>query len=76
MFYQPFKNSEYHLNLRLFPILSTAAGLELNTCTYIDTVYPAMAAIFERGFYIWRMSLPEREIPEKRLRRKFYPSDP
>jgi UDPglucose--hexose-1-phosphate uridylyltransferase len=37
MFYQLFKNSEYHLNLRLLPRLSISAGFELNTGTYIKS---------------------------------------
>ncbi len=49
MFYQLFENSEYHLNLRLLPRLSTNAGFELNTGTYINTVPPERAASYLRG---------------------------
>jgi UDPglucose--hexose-1-phosphate uridylyltransferase len=49
MFYQLFKNAEYHLNLRLLPKLSTTAGFELNTGSYINTVSPEKAAKYLRG---------------------------
>jgi len=49
MFYQLFKNSEYHLNLRLLPRLSISAGFELNTGTYINTVPPEKAASYLKG---------------------------
>lgn len=49
MFYQLFKNAEYHLNLRLLPRLSTPAGFELNTGIYINTVSPERAAKYLRG---------------------------
>ena len=49
MFYQLFKNSEYHLNLRLLPRLSISAGFELNTGTYINTVPPEKAAAYLKG---------------------------
>jgi UDPglucose--hexose-1-phosphate uridylyltransferase len=48
MFYQLFKTPEYHLNLRLLPRLSTAAGFELNTGIYINTVSPERAASYLR----------------------------
>ncbi len=49
MFYQLFKNSKYHLNLRLLPRLSISAGFELNTGTYINTVPPEKAASYLKG---------------------------
>lgn len=49
MFYQLFETPEYHLNLRLMPRLSTAAGFELNTGIYINTVSPEKAATYLRG---------------------------
>lgn len=49
MFYQLFNYPEYHLNLRVLPRLSTAAGFELNTGTYINTVSPEKAAEYLRG---------------------------
>lgn len=49
MFYQLFETTDYHLNLRLMPRLSTAAGFELNTGIYINTVSPEKAAIYLRG---------------------------
>ncbi|MDY9925993.1 DUF4921 family protein [Methanosarcina sp.] len=49
MFYQLFETPEYHLNLRLVPRLSTAAGFELNTGIYINTVSPEKAASYLRG---------------------------
>jgi UDPglucose--hexose-1-phosphate uridylyltransferase len=49
MFFQLFKNPDYHLNLRLPPRLSTAAGFELGKGTYINTVSPERAAKFLRG---------------------------
>jgi UDPglucose--hexose-1-phosphate uridylyltransferase len=49
MFYQLFKTPEYHLNLRLLPRLSTAAGFELNTGIYINTVSPERAASYLRS---------------------------
>lgn len=49
MFYQLFENPDYHLNLRLTPRLSIAAGFELNTGTYINTVSPERAAKYLRG---------------------------
>lgn len=49
MFYQLFKNPDYHLNLRLLPRLSTVAGFELNAGTYINTVSPERAAKYLRG---------------------------
>jgi UDPglucose--hexose-1-phosphate uridylyltransferase len=48
MFYQLIKNSEYHLNLRLLPRLSIAAGFELNTGVYINTLSPEKAATYLR----------------------------
>lgn len=48
MFYQLFEAPEYHLNLRLLPRLSTAAGFELNTGIYINTVSPEKAARYLR----------------------------
>lgn len=49
MFYQLFKTPEYHLNLRLLPRLSSAAGFELNTGIYINTVSPEKAAEYLKG---------------------------
>jgi UDPglucose--hexose-1-phosphate uridylyltransferase len=49
MFYQLFETPEYHLNLRLLPRISTAAGFELNTGIYINTVSPEKAASYLRG---------------------------
>lgn len=49
MFYQVFETPEYHLNLRLLPRISTAAGFELNTGIYINTVSPERAASYLRG---------------------------
>ncbi|WP_269850724.1 hypothetical protein [Methanosarcina horonobensis] len=49
MFYQLFETTEYHLNLRLLPRLSTAAGFELNTGIYINTVSPEKAASYLKG---------------------------
>lgn len=49
MFYQLSKNHCYHLNLKLLPRLSTAAGFEWNTGTYINTVSPERAAKYLRG---------------------------
>ncbi|HIH74752.1 MAG TPA: DUF4921 family protein, partial [Methanosarcina sp.] len=49
MFYQIFETPEYHLNLRLVPRLSTAAGFELNTGVYINSVSPEKAASYLRG---------------------------
>ncbi len=49
MFYQLFETPEYHLNLRLLPRLSTAAGFELNTGIYINTVSPEKAASYLKG---------------------------
>lgn len=49
MFYQIFKTPEYHLNLRLMPRLSVAAGFELNTGMYINTVSPEKAASYLKG---------------------------
>ena len=48
MFYQLFETPEYHLNLRLLPRISTAAGFELNTGIYINTVSPEKAASYLR----------------------------
>ncbi|HWQ47909.1 MAG TPA: DUF4921 family protein [Methanosarcina sp.] len=48
MFYQLSKAPEYHLNLRLLPRISTNAGFELNTGTYINTVSPERAASYLR----------------------------
>jgi UDPglucose--hexose-1-phosphate uridylyltransferase len=49
VFYQLFETPEYHLNLRLLPRLSTAAGFELNTGIYINTISPERAASYLRG---------------------------
>jgi UDPglucose--hexose-1-phosphate uridylyltransferase len=49
MFYQLFETPEYHLNIRLMPRLSTAAGFELNTGIYINTVSPEKAASYLKG---------------------------
>lgn len=49
MFYQLFATPEYHLNLRLLPRLSTAAGFEFNTGIYINTVSPEKAASYLIG---------------------------
>jgi UDPglucose--hexose-1-phosphate uridylyltransferase len=49
MFYQLFETPEYHLNLRLLPRISTAAGFELNTGVYINTVSPEKTASYLRG---------------------------
>lgn len=49
MFFQLFNNPEYHLSLRLLPRLSTAAGFELNTGIYINTVSPERTAKYLRG---------------------------
>lgn len=49
MFYQLFETPEYHLNLRLLPRLSTAAGFEFNTGIYINTVSPEKAASYLKG---------------------------
>lgn len=49
MFYQLFETPEYHLNLRLMPRLSTAAGFEFNTGVYINTVSPEKAASYLKG---------------------------
>jgi UDPglucose--hexose-1-phosphate uridylyltransferase len=49
MFYQLFETPEYHLNLRLMPRLSVAAGFELNTGIYINTVSPEKAASYLKG---------------------------
>jgi UDPglucose--hexose-1-phosphate uridylyltransferase len=46
MFYQLFGTPEYHLNLRLLPRLSTAAGFEFNTGIYINSVSPEKAASY------------------------------
>ena len=42
-------NEDYHLNIRILPKLSIAAGFELNTGIYILTVPPEDAAGFLRG---------------------------
>jgi UDPglucose--hexose-1-phosphate uridylyltransferase len=49
MFYQLFETPEYHLNLRLMPRISMAAGFELNTGVYINTVSPEKAASYLKG---------------------------
>jgi UDPglucose--hexose-1-phosphate uridylyltransferase len=49
MFYQLFETPEYHLNLRLLPRISTAAGFELNTGIYINTISPEKAASYLKG---------------------------
>lgn len=49
MFYQLFETPEYHLNLRLLPRLSTAAGFEFNTGIYINSVSPEKAASYLKG---------------------------
>ncbi|WP_410507522.1 DUF4921 family protein [Methanosarcina hadiensis] len=46
MFYQLFETPWYHLNLRLLPRLSTAAGFEFNTGMYINPVSPEKAASY------------------------------
>lgn len=49
MFYQLFETPEYHLNLRLVPRISMAAGFELNTGVYINTISPEKAASYLKG---------------------------
>ncbi|MDD2439738.1 MAG: DUF4921 family protein [Methanosarcinaceae archaeon] len=48
LFFQILKAPEYHLSLRLLPRLSLAAGFELNTGIYINSVSPEKAASYLR----------------------------
>lgn len=61
MFYQLFETPEYHLNLRLLPRLSTAAGFEFNTGIYINSISPEKAASYLKG---------DREVAREEERRK------
>lgn len=49
MFFQLSESQEYHMNLRLIPRLSLAAGFEMNTGIYINTLSPEKASSYLRG---------------------------